>query len=179
MVQRAPVGRVGLVATFGLLLVTGCSGGASPSRSFASASPSASASGEAAAEQAAVEAYRGMWDAFVAASVNPDPNQPDLARYATGTALSSIVTALTENKQKGYTTKGSLTMSPQIQSVEPADSPTRVNVLDCVDDSKWLRYDASGTALQGPGGRRRVTAVVTNVGGWKVESFAAQEPGTC
>src|SRR5688500_8790290 len=38
-------------------------------------------------EQAVLAAYQGYWDTWLVANDPPDPDHPDLARYATGAAL--------------------------------------------------------------------------------------------
>ena len=41
-------------------------------------------------EQAVLAAYQGYWDTWLAANDPPDPDHPDLARYATGAALAKV-----------------------------------------------------------------------------------------
>jgi hypothetical protein len=133
------------------------------------------------AVQDALTAYRGMWQAYIAASNAGDPQSPDLAKYASGSALTTLVTGLTNNKSKGLTTKGSPQLNPVQTGFSPDDAPTSVTVGDCLDDSHWLLYKPTGDLADNtPGGRHRVTAtVVKGDEGWKVTAFAAQGVGTC
>jgi hypothetical protein len=175
---------VGVVALLSLVACTGSkpptpsSSGPTPSLHAPSASPT---DARLAAVQDALAAYRNMWQAYIAASNAGDPQSPDLAKYASGSALTTLVTGLTNNKSKGLTTKGSPQLNPAQTGFSPADAPTSVTVGDCLDDSHWLLYKPNGDLADNtPGGRHRVTAtVVKGDGGWKVTAFAAQGVGTC
>lgn len=181
--------RVGVVAG-GVVLATtmaGC-GPSRPTGGDSTARPSLvspSASGSSLSPQAevrdAVTAYRGMWAAFIVASNAGTTNPPDLARYASGDALTILDKGLADNKAKGLTSKGTPQITPQVTSWGPTGSPTSVTVSDCADDTHWLLYTRDGhLADSTPGGRHRVTATVNNLGGrWTVTDFAAQGPGTC
>lgn len=164
-----------------LCIVTACSDGSADVKSSTSVSPSASPTDSAAvAGREALAAYRGMWDAFVEAGKTSDASSPELSKYATDHALAAIVSALEDNKKNQVVLKGELKTSPQVVSVQPEGIPNRVDILDCADTSNWLEYRVSGgLADDEPGGRRKVTAAVQNLGGWKVTSFAAQGIGTC
>jgi hypothetical protein len=79
--------------------------------------------------------------------------------------------------------KGKPVNNPTAESVEPANNPTTVNIIDCGDDSNWLKYRADNgqPANDGPGGRRHINAMAKKAvdGSWKVTDFAIQDPGTC
>ena len=122
-----------------------------------------------------------MWQAYIAASNAGDPQSPELAKYASGSALQTLVTGLTANKSQSLVTKGTPEINPVQTGFSPADAPTSVTVGDCADDSHWLLYKPNGDLADNtPGGRHKVTATVDKGdGGWKVTAFAAQGTGTC
>ena len=87
---------VGVVALLSLVACTGskpstpASAAPTPSLHAPSASP---ADPRLAAVQDALAAYRNMWQAYIAASNAGDPQSPDLAKYAGGSALTTLVKA--------------------------------------------------------------------------------------
>src|SRR5436305_9118915 len=98
MISKGRAVRLAVIA-FALLL-GGCTSKPAPSSSpssppvaLRSASPSPS-DVRAAAVQAGVDAYRGMWQAYNDAIKIPDPNTPDLPKFATGKALTTLIGAL-------------------------------------------------------------------------------------
>ena len=165
-----------------IFVITGCTGHSSGT----SAPPSLSApslSGRALAEQRALDAYRGMWTAYAKAGLTANPDEPDLARYATGDALNTLVKGLTNYRKAGQILKGDVVNSPSAANSAVSVDPSRVDVVDCIDDTRFLVYVAATGALVDdvPGGRRSTTAVVADTGGgtWKVSSFAVKAVGTC
>lgn len=122
-----------------------------------------------------------MWNAFVAAGKTADPDAPDLRTYSSDQALRLIVNALYTDQQQKKVIKGDLKIDPKVAGSSPADVPTTVTILDCVDDTNWLVYKASGgLADDTPSGKHHTTAVVKRVGdAWKVNSFILKEAGTC
>lgn len=122
-----------------------------------------------------------MWADEVAAAATADYQSPLLARHAAGAALSLLVRGLYTYRQKGLVAKGQPVTHPQVTSLSPAADPTQATVLDCFDDTHWLVYKVSGGLENAvPGGHRRVTAVVQDVGGvWKVTGLTTGAEGTC
>ncbi|MFY1674045.1 hypothetical protein ACN27G_29515 [Plantactinospora sp. WMMB334] len=164
------------------LAVAGC-GGLAPSGGGSSA-PSLSAPPQSArgtAEQQALAAYQGMWQAYATAGLSANPDDPDLERYAAGTALQTLRDGLRGYRDKGQVLKGDLVTSPRVSGVSPDVEPTSVTVTDCVDDTAFLVYARSGELVNDiPGGRRFTKATVRNVGdGWKVTGFGVQAVQTC
>jgi hypothetical protein len=163
-----------------LVLVVGmaaCGSGkssAKPTRS-PSVTPSATASLSAtgAAERDALAAYRGMWDSFVEAAKTSDADFPALRTYASDDALKLIVGALATNRHENKVILGDLRVDPKVTSATPPEAPADVAVLDCVNDEKWLVYNASGGLVNDkPGGRHQTTATVKRgSSGWKVSRF--------
>lgn len=168
-------------------MLTGCSSrppeasSSSPHGSGKAVHPTPSLPARLVAERDAMAAYRGMWRAFVHASQTSNAKDPLLARYATGTALATITTALTRSHNKGEISKGNVVLHPSVTSATPADAPSEVDLKDCADDSSWLKYHSNGTLINDvPGGKHLVMAVVSrSTTAWKVSDFAAHGVGTC
>jgi hypothetical protein len=153
-----------------------------PSPSPTSASPSATLSPRQSAEAQAMDAYNKLWQATAQAGTVPDPDAPALREYATGDALALIVGVMVSYREKGVVTRGVPVTNPRVTSVDPADAPTQVNLLDCGDSTDWAEYDkASGKMIEGSrGGHRRITAEVRWVDGrWKVASYDIGDLGSC
>ncbi|MEU4217167.1 hypothetical protein [Actinoplanes sp. NPDC026623] len=134
------------------------------------------------AEEQALTAYKGMWQAYAQAGLTADPDDPDLARYAAGTALETLQRGLTGYHDKSQVLKGELVTNPQVSGASPDADPKSVAITDCLDATNFLVYKSSGElANDTPGGRRSTRATVTNVGaeGWKVTSFGVQAVNTC
>jgi len=131
----------------------------------------------------AVAAYLGMWNDMADAAVTSDWQSPKLALNATADALSRISRGLYADHYNGLVTKGKPVNHPEVESVEPAAAPTTVDIVDCGDDSQWLKYhaDTGRQADDGPSGRRHIDAKVKKAvdGSWKVVDFAIQDVGTC
>jgi hypothetical protein len=124
-----------------------------------------------------------MWQAYNAAIEIPDPNYPDLAKYATGRALTTLVGALKSVKDQGLKGTGQLVLSPHVTKITPVDAPTSIDVQDCYDDAATHVVRASpGPPYQDtPGGRRLCVATVERQaeGTWKVTQFSLGKVGTC
>jgi hypothetical protein len=135
------------------------------------------------AKERAVAAYLGMWSDMAEAAVTSDWQSPKLASNATADALSRISRGLYADHYNGLVTKGKPVNHPTVESVEPAAAPTTVDIVDCGDDSRWLKYraDTGQQADDGPSGRRHIDAKVKKAvdGSWKVADFAIQDVGTC
>jgi hypothetical protein len=186
--RAAPLGRGSLrllIVLAGLLIVGlgGCRGG-EPNGSTSTA-PSVSApvqDSRGTAEESALNAYRGMWQAYAKAGLTANSAEPDLARYASGSALKTLADGLASYQSKGQVLKGEYISTPQVVGASPSPNPSAVSLTDCLDDSRFLVYKASGEqANERPGGRRLTRATVSDLGadGWKVTSFGVQEAGTC
>lgn len=135
------------------------------------------------AKQKAIAAYLAMWSDMADAATTSDWKSQRLARNATAEALSKISRGLYADHYNNLVSKGKPENAPAVESVEPADNPTTVNVVDCGDDSHWIKYRADNgqPANDGPGGRRHINAVAKKAvdGSWKVTDFAIQDVGTC
>lgn len=131
----------------------------------------------------ALDAYRGMWKAYVAAIHIPDPAYPDLARFTQGDALKVFVNGLTSVQRDGLVGQGDVTLNPSVAVVNPNATPgPTVEITDCVDTSQSHLVKKDGSPYQdAPGGRCSAKATVTRLtdGTWKVTSFGLQTVGSC
>jgi hypothetical protein len=170
------------VVVVGLGVVAGCDrNGSEPGPTATAPTPPSLGTTSADARTAALEAYRGMWRAWVDAGTTSDPTHPDLARYASEQALQSIVRALAINRDKGWVSKGEPVIAPRVESASPPTNPAMVRIRDCIDTSNWLNYKASGElADDTPGGKRLVVAdVKPSSGVWKVAGFGITAVQSC
>jgi hypothetical protein len=183
--RRVPLRPLRAVITACLTVaIAGC-GGETPTPGPVTPPPSVSAPSQDArgtAEELALGAYRGMWRAYAKAGLEANPDEPELARYASGSALKTLTSGLASYRTKGHLLKGEYVSAPQAAGASPAPAPSTVTVTDCLDDANFLVYDAAGKRVDDePGGRRATRATVSDLGadGWKVTSFGVQEVGTC
>lgn len=185
LVRRKGAALIALVLA-GLVLVA-CgddSSGATtptPTSPMATSSPTTSAADS--AERAAIDAYVGMWMAMAKAGETADWESPELAKYATGNALTTITRSLYTDQKNGVISRGKPTLDPQVTAREPDDDPRIIRISDCGDSTNWVQVDAdSGEPVDDePGGRRAIEAEVKKQGdgAWKVRRFAVQELGSC
>jgi hypothetical protein len=187
-VRRVRIVSLAIVLVGTALAVTACrSGGApqpSPSPSLTLSAPSPSPVDSAvAAVQAAVGAYQNMWVAYNTAVQVPDPNDPNLVKYASGTALKNLVNGLQSIKSQGLKGTGSVVTNPKVTAVSPTSAPTDVSLSDCLDTSGThiVRAGPGPAYSDSPGGRRLTTATVQRQsdGSWKVTDFGIRGVGTC
>jgi hypothetical protein len=123
-----------------------------------------------------------MWKEMQVAGATANWLDPGLAKYASGTALNTLVNGLHNDHNAGLVIKGTLVIHPQVISEQPAANPVQVVIRDCTDDSHWLNYVAATGKLQNniPGGHRLAEAIVTQAGGqWTVSQLAVHAEGTC
>lgn len=123
-----------------------------------------------------------MWAAYARAGMTADPDEPELTKYATGQALSTLRAGLAKLRTAGEVLKGEYQSTPRVVAASPSAQPSAISVQDCLDTTRFLTYTASTGELANdvPGGNRAVRATVVRDGdGWKVSSFGAQEVGTC
>jgi hypothetical protein len=178
-----------LAAVVAVVLVAGCRGGtptAQPTTDsttmHAPSTSVSSASGPVVAGDKAIAAYRGMWTAYQKAGETANPDDPNLATYATEGALQTLTSGLASVRDRGLVIKGEIVVSPRVTALEPADQPTTIEITDCADTTKSLLYRTSGELYNDkPGGRRLIIATAKDIGGgvWKVVSFGARDIGTC
>ncbi|MFI9643567.1 hypothetical protein ACIG87_26530 [Micromonospora sp. NPDC051925] len=179
-----PVAVLGVAIAVGLL--TGCTGGGSPETEAGPTTPAMSAPPQDArgsAEELALNAYRGMWSAYAKAGLTANPDEPDLAKHASGTALATLREGLSNARRDGHVIKGELGATPQVTEVNLSNQPATVSIADCLNTEKFLTYTSSGDLVDDESGGRRLTkATATNLGtgeGWKVTGLGIQAVGTC
>ena len=135
------------------------------------------------AVQNAVTAYRGMWDSYLRVLAVPDPDNPELGRYATGEALKTLKAGVGEVKDKGLKGEGKFSLAPRVTEISPANAPLKVGIRDCVNtaQSHIVRASPGPAYSDKPGGRRLCLATVERQGDgtWKVTSFGLHEVGSC
>ncbi|WP_394620152.1 hypothetical protein JNUCC0626_13905 [Lentzea sp. JNUCC 0626] len=135
-------------------------------------------------ERKAIDAYLGMWREMAVAGETANPRSPELARYATGEALSLINNSLHEMERDGHISKGRPKGDPQVTNVDRNEGVVNVvRLRDCGDSTDWLKYRRdNGQLVDGEaGGRRSIIAevVVQPDGAWRVTRFAVRGLGTC
>ncbi|GAA5169084.1 hypothetical protein GCM10023214_45690 [Amycolatopsis dongchuanensis] len=124
-----------------------------------------------------------MWQAMARAGETSDWQAPELARYATGNALTTITRSLYADHFNHVVSKGAPRNNPAVTAVDPPDAPTTIRLSDCGDSTNWLQYKEGTNELvdNSPGGHRRIYAEVKKQADatWKVEQFAVEGLGSC
>lgn len=154
------------------------SNGGTPT-SAASTAPATTLDARGAAKAAVIDAYRKSYQGYIAVGkeVSPNPNDPRLIQYSTGTALLAKQKALADNKAKGLILSGDAELHPTVIELA-TDAAT---VVDCAIDRTGLIDARTGSTVVGAGKGEggAITAKLTLEGGaWKVSSFK-DEKRTC
>lgn len=128
--------KLGGLAVVAALLLAACGGddeSATPESSTSAPSSTTTAFDREAEEQAVIDAYLAELDAFYAAANPPDPDHPDLEKYATGEALRTVQENLTRLRTAGLAIKrGAQTQnSPRVVSI----TADRALIEDCATDA--------------------------------------------
>jgi hypothetical protein len=176
----------GVAAAMVAAALGACGGGGEPAEDPPATTPPAARSSvdRIDAEPAVLAAYTGMWEAYDSAGQPPaaDPDSPELARYAAGSALNALVDGLVSMSGAGLAFEGQVVFAPEVVDLSPASVPTRARVEDCADSSGSARVRVDGAPFEDePGGFRRIAADLerSGDGAWKVTSFAVLEVGSC
>ncbi len=131
----------------------------------------------------AVTAYLSLWREVAIASHSSDWRSPALDDFATGAALATITEALKSDHERGVVAKGEPSHQAALSELHPDADPVSAVVVDCADDSEWLKYRVDNGQLVDDvsGGMRRITAEVTlsEPDTWKVSKFVVREVGSC
>ncbi|GAA5121039.1 hypothetical protein GCM10025762_41070 [Haloechinothrix salitolerans] len=124
-----------------------------------------------------------MWQAMARAARTSDWKSPELARYATGNALTTITRSLYADHRSGVVTRGTPENHPRVTSVEPPRNPRTVMISDCGDSTgtSKVHEDTGKPVNDAQGGRRSIAAKVVQQpdGTWRVTRFAVEGVGTC
>jgi hypothetical protein len=159
------------IVAAGLLavLLLGCSGdddGASP----ATTEPEVeSTTTTAVVDDDVLDAYRGFWDAYLAAADPMDPAHPDLERFATGASLEAVRSAFADHFARGEVIRGSVDLAPEIEQLDDASATVR----DCYLDQTHIFDSASGAQVDPPEDAtfEVLATLVLEDGSWKVSSL--------
>jgi hypothetical protein len=125
-------------------------------------------------EAEVVAAYRAFWADVVAAGKTADWQSPRLARHATGKVLTRVRGQFRALDSQGFVALGTIKVSPRIVRL----AAKKATVQDCVDTSRFRRYDPKNKRwldqLGGQPDGQRSTLTLDGQGNWKVaESVVA------
>ncbi len=120
-------------------------------------------------EEAVLAAYQGYWDTWLAANDPPNPDHPDLERYATGAALAKVRESIANHRSVGQGVVRPLgsvgRRSPELVTI----GSWAAEVSDCSVDDTQLVDLASGNVLDGSVVTWQFKSVLTLSGGqWRV-----------
>ena len=123
---------------------------------------------EADTKAAVVAAYRAFWDDVVAAARTADWRSPRLDDHATGKMLDRIRSQFRGLQFQGWVARGTIEVSPRLVGL----AAKKATVQDCVDTSRFRRYDPKKRQWLDSGGgqpdRQRSTLTLDAQGHWKV-----------
>jgi len=165
-----------------VLAAAGCGGGgggeaASPPTSVGPSPTSEPTSPSTApTEEAAVlAAYQGYWDTWLAANDPPNPDHPDLERYATGAALAKVKESIADHRSVGQVLRlPERSISEHRSRVERLAGATAV-VVDCsIDDGLVVAY-GSDMVLDDSVVTWDYEVVMVNEGGWRVGELRVRD----
>jgi hypothetical protein len=130
----------------------------------------------------ALAAYDAMWEDIMSVSRTSDYKNPRIAMHMIGQPLNSWTLNVSRDRSRGWVGRGRLTWHPRVTSVTPTESPTRVEVADCLDSTRWVNVTADGKPTDDtPGGRHRSASAITKTAGgsWRVSEQLIGDAGTC
>jgi hypothetical protein len=187
--RRALAGAV-VVAALGL---AGCGGGGGAADSATASTSTATATSDAPTsestttttaapteEEAILAAYQGYWDTWLAANDPPNPDHPDLAKYATGAALENERASIAENLKAGIAFRLRRDAINQHEASAGRVANHRVAVRDCAIDDGLIVDSATGTVLDDEVFTRLYVADLVEANGeWRVEKleWESESPG--
>jgi hypothetical protein len=176
--RRALAGAL-VVAAVGL---AGCGGGGGAADSATASTSTATATSDAPTsestttttaapteEEAILAAYQGYWDTWLAANDPPNPDHPDLAKYATGAALENERASIAEHRSLGQVVK----LPPESRfgssAVLTSHGEGVAAISDCATDDSKLVDVATGVVLDDEDATFRIQASLLLVEGeWRV-----------
>jgi hypothetical protein len=125
-------------------------------------------SSEADTKAAVLAAYRAFWADVVAAARTADWRSPRLDDHATGKMLDRIRGQFRALEFQGWVARGTIEVSPRLAAL----TGRKATVQDCVDGSRFRRYDPKKRQWLDSGGgqpdRQRSTLTLDGQGHWKV-----------
>jgi hypothetical protein len=123
---------------------------------------------EADTKAAVLAAYRAFWDDVVAAARTADWRSSRLDDHATGKMLDRIRSQFRGLQFQGWVARGTIEVSPRLVGL----ASKKATVQDCVDTSRFRRYDPKKRQWLDSGGgqpdRQRSTLTLDGQGHWKV-----------
>jgi hypothetical protein len=127
-------------------------------------------------EAAVLAAYQGYWDTWLAANDPPNPDHPDLAKYATGAALAKVRESVRNHQQLRQVVRLPSNSAWRHEVVVSRVDSTSAVVIDCNVDDSLLIDEPSGRILNDAVASISTTAVLNRVDGlWRVASVEADE----
>jgi len=96
-----------------------------------------------------------MWNAYAEAGKSSDYESPELAKYASGQARSTLVQGLYDYKKRGVVIRGTPILKPRITSLHLEERPPRAELQDCAEGSTWRNYDSAGRPVGHPDVQRQ------------------------
>jgi hypothetical protein len=173
-----------VLAVIAILVVAACSGdgGAQGAEATSTTGQGATSTSTSTARTASTEdqtaavlaAYRAFWADVVAAGKTADWQSPRLARHATGKVLARVRGQFRALDSQGFVALGTIKVSPRVVRL----AGEKATVQDCVDTSRFRRYDPKNKRwldqLGGQPDGQRSTLTLDGQGNWKVaESVVA------
>lgn len=169
MVRGLVVGLAAVIA-----LSSACSRG-NPETSTTTRKPTSTTAKISPAEQEVLAAYRGFWDAYLAAADPMDPLSTRLAEHATGTELETVRKAFLARRSGGEVIRGTFDLAPRVVSIV-GDTAT---VRDCYLDNTGVYDKTTGTRKdKATGVRHLITAsLIRSESAWKVSELTRDGDG--
>lgn len=165
---RKRIAGLGLV---GLAIVSACDGSANDRAqpTTTTSTPAATTTTGEPARGAAIAGYRAYWDAYLASADPMDPNNPALAKTATGPALEAVQRSFLALRSAGKVIRGELDLAPKVTALEASAA----TVEDCYGDETGVYEAASGKREDTPTGQRHLVTATLRLEGdtWKVEQL--------
>lgn len=157
---------MGVVALVGLLVGL-VLGPASCSDDTADTPPTTTPPPEAEVE----DAYLAFWDMATRLSQAPDPDDPDLERFASGQALADLVAGLEALESQQRHSELGPGYRHEVLNVEVTDGDTAV-VEDCaIDDSRIVDDETGEVLVEGVGTQLLSVDMVRREAQWIVDSI--------
>ncbi|MFE1411355.1 hypothetical protein ACFW6F_11200 [Streptomyces sp. NPDC058746] len=114
-------------------------------------------------------------DAAVASRTS-DARHLQLDDHAQGGALRLLQHMMEQARKKGTIGSGDPALNPAVVN----SSPDKIELVDCVDGTKWVQRGADSSSQGTPGGHYRTEAtVVRTADKWTVSELYWEEAGSC
>lgn len=137
----------------------------------------------AAAETAILTAYRGYWDAKVAAFADPtvDPG-PELEQFAVDKAFADVASSVFTFRDSGIKVVGQPRLSPEVSDIVVGEQGS-ATITDCVDGTDWQPiYSATGESAAAPGQAQKLITTSTAyfyIDHWTIRTSVVDRESPC